>query len=108
MKCPSCGTTGRHGPVQCGSCYHQFSTASVERVNHLEFMRSRLELWRVDGLLPEAPATRVINLTDGEISELLIEMGLRPAPLPTPAPEAQSIRFIVPPHTVSRPVATAD
>src|SRR5436309_2630041 len=107
MKCPNCGHTGRHGPVQCGSCHHQFATASVERVNHLEFMRSRLELWRVDGLLPDAPATRAIAVTDGEISEQLIEMGLRPAPLPAPALEAQSIRFIVPPHPLSRPVVTA-
>ncbi|MBA2448062.1 MAG: hypothetical protein H0V51_08555 [Chloroflexi bacterium] len=76
MRCPRCEYQSPYETVRCPSCTSTFAADPLEELGHLTYLQGRLHGWRDQGAMPAAVAEGVLALTQLEVVELGLRLGL--------------------------------
>lgn len=105
MNCPTCSYQSPFKDwvlvldgdlvVRCPQCMQAFDADRLENLEHLNYLRRRLNEWQAEGSLPTVVASRLLGITDQEVVDIKRALSLLAAPSEA-AVEAAPIAEAVP------------
>ena len=85
MFCPYC--QHEMDDVRCPKCYKTFNAPNVELMEHLVYLRNRLEEWVQRGFFTPEAVEVVLAETAQELAALRVPPGVHTSAAPPPPPK---------------------